>query len=111
MSVIYSKFQHEVADLGKVKENTSCSAIYQFEPIVENNPVFKYAIPSCGCMISTWDNNTNRLTVKYSTGSISQFHRDLSMSELPQEKTITVFVDELGSLKEHLLTIKLTIIL
>lgn len=111
MSIEYSKFIHEVADLGKVRQNTSCSAIYQFEPIVENSPVFKYAIPSCGCMTAHWDNNTNRLTVKYSTGNISQFHRDLGMIELPQEKTISVFVDELGSLKEHLLTIKLIIIL
>ena len=105
----YSSFEHEIADIGSIEPNAAVSAIFKFIPIVENNPKYLFAVPSCGCLSHTWNNDTNTLTVKWSVGSISQFHQNLGITELPQEKSISVFIEELGIQKEHVLFLKLKI--
>ena len=106
----YSLFQHYVANIGNVQPNSVITAVFKFEPIVENTPKYLFTVPSCGCISNDWNSNDNTLTVKWSVGTISKFHSDLGMTELPQEKTTSVFIEEHGLQKEHVLTIKLKIV-
>jgi len=105
----YSSFEHEIADVGTVQPNSVITAIFKFIPIVENTPKYLFTVPSCGCLSHDWKDNT--LTVKWVVGVINKFHTDLGIVELPQEKAVSVFIEEHGLQKEHVLTIKLKIVM
>ena len=108
-SPVYSTFDFYEADLGVVAERSVVSAIFRFQPIVENNPKYLFNVPSCGCLSGDWKDNV--LTIKYAVGAIGAFHKDLGITELPQIKSVSVFIEEHGIQKEHVLTLKAKIVL